>query len=129
MNELKGEPTARERTGILISECLAVTGAEATLSARDVVDAEKAKEEVHKWLCPTYVGPIYVSLELPGKDGKPVSLQASEKACSKLRTKMVMEEVAAATIKVAALKEILRALASPDINEIYESMDKDVIDA
>jgi hypothetical protein len=40
-----------------------------------------------------------------------------------LNESRVTEQIAAATIKVAALKERLRALAGPDVNEIDESTD------
>eukprot|EP00978_Attheya_sp_CCMP212_P004768 scaffold10471_cov39-Attheya_sp.AAC.1 len=157
----------------------AVTG-EATLSARDVVDAEKTKEEVCKRLSkaigaiertltqftaltenekakcekdPAY--PAYWVLSddrtwdylktyvhmfhLPGEDGKPISASLGKGLLSTKNKKVlidifgpidlnesrVMEQIAAATIKVAALKERLRALAGPDVNEIDESTGRD----
>jgi len=154
----------------------AVTG-EATLSARDVVDAEKTKEESRKRLSkaigaiektltqftaltenekakcekdPAY--PAYWVLSqdrtwdylktyvrmfhLPGEDGKPSASLGKGLLSTKnkkvlidifgpidLNESRVTEQIAAATIKVAALKERLRALAGPDVNEIDESTD------
>eukprot|EP00978_Attheya_sp_CCMP212_P038019 scaffold184364_cov25-Attheya_sp.AAC.1 len=157
----------------------AVTG-EATLSARDVVDAEKTKEEVCKRLSkaigaiektltqftaltesekakcekdPAYPAywvlsedrtrdylKTYVCMfQLPGEDGKPSASLGKGLLSTKnkkvlidifgpidLNESRVTEQIiAAATIKVAALKEKLRALVGPDVNEKDESTGRD----
>jgi hypothetical protein len=152
----------------------AVTG-EATLSARDVVDAEKNKEVERKRLSrsihaiegtltkftnltnnekakcdknPAYPAywvlsqdrtweylKMYVRVfHLPGEDGKPIGgglLSTKDKGVLLdvftrigLSESKVTEQIARATMKLSALKERLRELASPDSDTTDESTEE-----